>query len=178
VPDPLEAAVGLLLLFFLPGFALTRALYPERRVLRPLSLLRLVEQLTLGIVLSVALGILVGFVWLGTPGGVQAGWSEPLVELTLAGIAAAAFAVAFARGSFARVPPAGPALEAQGGLSDPTTLLHELEGLHREERRIRHRLRVAGAKGRAAGDDAQELERVRQEIRRIESGREAEYRDG
>jgi hypothetical protein len=178
VPDPLEAAVGLLLLFFLPGFALTRALYPERRVLRPLSLLRLVEQLTLGIVLSVAVSILVGFAWLGTPGGVQASWSDPLVEVTLAGIAAAAFVLAFARGSFARLPPPGPALEAQGGLSDPTTLLHELEGLHREERRIRHRLRVAGGAAPATGEDAQELERIRQEIRRLESRREAEYRDG
>ncbi len=167
-----QGLVGLLLVFFLPGFAVARAVFPERRILRPFSSIALVESIALGLVLSVAITILVGFAWLGSSVGFQAGWSDPLVEATLAAVALVGFVVAYWRGSFARVPPVPATVEPNVPESDPIDLIRELERLHREERRIRHRLRTR-TEGRA--DAERELEGVRSEIARLAAQREAEY---
>ncbi len=172
---PWEAALGLLLVYLLPGFGITRALFPERRVFRPWSAKELLEQTTASIVLSVGTAILVGYAWLGTTTGVRAGWNDPLIELTLAVIAAAALAVAGGRGSFSREPPRGPPHTDGVTETDPMVLVHELEALSREERVLRHRIRVAGPGSNEAEPLAQELARVRAEAARLRAGREGEY---
>jgi uncharacterized membrane protein len=144
MPDPnvLEILAGFLLIFFVPGFAVTRATFPEWRVRGPGGRRRLVETVTLSFVLSVGLTVLVGYGLLaGGPTGFQASWSDPVLEAVLAGIAAVAFAVGVARGAYRREPPlpANPTLEAE---VDPLQLTRELDRLAREERRIRHQLRV------------------------------------
>jgi hypothetical protein len=171
----LEAAVGLLLIFFLPGFGLTRAIFPEQRVFRPLSLRTLVEQLTGSLVLSIVATILVGFGWLGSSVGAQATWSDPRIELSLAVVTVAALAAAAARGSFARTPPAGPRLEPNAGQEGPLELLRRLDELAHEERRLLHRLRTAG-EGTPEGKAVRgELDRVRAEAETVRRRREAEY---
>ncbi|HEV2166420.1 MAG TPA: DUF1616 domain-containing protein [Thermoplasmata archaeon] len=173
--EPLEIVAGLLLVFFLPGFAITRALFPERRVFRPLSWKNLLEQLTSSVVLSVALTILVGFVWLGTSTGVQANWSDPLEEATLGAVAAVALGIAVARGGFSVLPPKSAPLEPQGGHSDPVEVVHRLDLLAREERTLTHRIRVVGSRSDAAQPLVQELERVQGEAARLRAEREEEY---
>jgi hypothetical protein len=172
---PWESAIGLLLVYFLPGFGITRAVFPERRVFRPWSAKDLLEQATASIVLSVGTTILVGYAWLGTSLGVQAGWNDPVIEVTLAVVAAVAFAVAAGRGSFSREPPPGPLRADVATESDPMELVHELERLSREERGLRHRIRVAGPGSKEAEPLAQELSRVRAEAARLRAERGEAY---
>jgi len=174
-PNLLEASAGLLLVLFLPGFALTRALFPERRVFRPLSLRTAVEQLASSVVLSVVLAIVVPFAWLGSASGVEADWTDPLIEVSLSAVAVAGLAVAVVRGSFSRTVPAAPPEERVPGEDDPMGLLRRLEANAREERRIRHRIRVAPSgspEGQRLKDD---LDRVRAEGESLRREREAEY---
>ena len=175
MPDFAEVGAGLLLVFFLPGFGLTRALFPERRVFRPLSFRGLLEQLASSLVLSVAVTIVVGFAWLGTSPGVQAGWSTPYVEATLAAITAAAFAVAIARGSFSRDPPLARALEPDGSPVDPMEIVAKLDRLAREERRLAHKLRIAGGSSAESEPIQRALAANRAEASQLRSEREAEY---
>ncbi|MCI4357930.1 MAG: DUF1616 domain-containing protein [Thermoplasmata archaeon] len=170
-----EVIVGLLLLFLLPGFGVTRALFPERRVFRPVSLKNLLEQLTSSIVLSVAITILVAFAWLGTPIGVQAGWSDPLVEETLGAVTAVAFGVAAFRGSFARVPPPARRTESGTGGSDPMVLIRRLDELARSERSLKHRIRTAGADAVRSAPWVEELARIQAEAAQLRAKREEEY---
>ncbi|MFY9717906.1 MAG: DUF1616 domain-containing protein, partial [Thermoplasmata archaeon] len=61
----LEATVGGLLLFVVPGFTLARCLFPEWRFRGPDGARRALETATLAFVLSIALTVLVGSALLG-----------------------------------------------------------------------------------------------------------------
>jgi uncharacterized membrane protein len=105
----LEIVAGVLLVFVVPGYAITKATFPEWRLRGPEALLRAVEIGTLSLVLSVTVTILVGFVLGAAPGNYfQASWSDPLLEALLAAITGVALAAAVLRGAFRRVPPAAP----------------------------------------------------------------------
>ena len=170
-----EAAAGLLLVFFLPGFALTMATFPEWRVRGPDGLLRLLEIGTLSVVLSVVLTVLAGYVLLAAaPGGFQAYWSAPVLEALLAAIAAIGFAVGAVRGAYSRVPPR-PTVPEEAGEVGAWELLRELERLGREERRLTHQLRVAGAQTPEGARLRAELDAVAEERATLQRRREAEY---
>jgi hypothetical protein len=172
--SPAEAVLGILLVFVLPGLAVSRAMFPEWRFRGPDGLIRSVETASLSLVLSVALTILVGFGLLSSSGGFSATWTDPLLEAALAGITALGFAVAWLRGAFARVPPTARPLEPLGGEDGGADALRRAEELLREERRLRHALRVSHDEASTARlqDD---LGRVRAEVRRLGSAREEEY---
>jgi Protein of unknown function (DUF1616) len=172
--SPIEALAGLLLVFVLPGFALSRALFPEWRFRGPDGLLRVVETASLTLVLSVALTILVGFGLLNTPGGFSASWSDPVLEAILAAIAALGFVAAWLRGAFARIAPTSRPLEPLGGEEGGAPALQRAEELLREERRLRHALRVAPDAASTARIQ-HDLGRVRAEARRLGTVREEEY---
>jgi hypothetical protein len=171
-----EAVAGGLLVFFVPGFFLTRALFPEWRIRGPAAPRRLIETFTLSFVLSVTLTVLVGYLLLAVaPGGFQAYWTDPVLEAALSGIAVAAFAAGLLRHAFARTPPmTHPRAEADPGGFDAWELTRALDRLGREERRLRHALRVA-----PGGPDEREirerLEQVRSETEALRRHREAEY---
>jgi peptidyl-tRNA hydrolase, PTH2 family len=94
-----EAVAGGALLFFVPGFAVAKAVFPERRHTDPDGLLWLVELAALGFVLSVVLTVVVGYLLLvGSPGGFRADWSDPLLEACLAALALVAFVVGLFEG--------------------------------------------------------------------------------
>jgi hypothetical protein len=142
VLDPVEAVVGLALLFFLPGFAVARATFPEWRFRGPTGTVHVIETLTLSLVTSVALTIVVGFALLNSPLGFGATWSDPSVLGALAGLTGVGLVVAAARGAFSATPPPGPVLRPDGGNEGAFEAIRELEGLVANERRLRHRLRV------------------------------------
>jgi hypothetical protein len=172
----LEAIAGGLLVFFVPGFFLTRAVFPEWRIRGPAAPRRLLEILTLSFVLSVTLTVLVGYLLLiAAPGGFQAYWTDPVLEATLAGIAVVAFGAGMGRSAYSREAPVPhPRAEADPGGSGAGELSRELDRLGREERRLRHALKVA-----PGGPDEREirerLERIRSETEALRRHREAEY---
>jgi hypothetical protein len=104
-----EAVAGLALVYFLPGFGLARATFPEWRFRGPEGTVRLIETLALSLFGSVAVTVVVGFGLLNAPVGFQATWSDPVLFEALAGVSAIALVAALLRGAFARVPPSAPA---------------------------------------------------------------------
>lgn len=170
-----EVVVGLLLLFFVPGYALTKATFPEWRIRGRSAILRLLEIVTLSFVLSVVLTVVVGYFLLAaSPSGFQAYWSDPALEVGLAVIAAVAFAVGWLRGAYAAEPPPvgtpeGPDERGAWEVS------RELERLGREERRLNHQLRVSGSDPATASRLREELDRIAEERAEIQRRREAEY---
>jgi uncharacterized membrane protein len=169
-----EVAVGFLLVFFVPGYALTKATFPEWRIRGPEAPLRLIETFSLALILSVALTVLVGYALLAAaPGGFQAYWTDPVLEAVLAGVAAIAFVAGWTQGAYRREPPATRPEEP--GESGAWEVSRELERIGREERRIAHQLRVRA-------DDPVESERLRADLGRLaaekaelQRRREAEY---
>jgi uncharacterized protein DUF1616 len=174
--SPPEIVLGLLLVFGLPGYAITKATFPEWRLRGPDGLLRAVEVGTLSLVLSVTVTILVGFVLGNLPGGLfQAGWNDPLLEAILAAIAGVALTVGALRGGFRRMPPPAPGLEASPGEENPMALVRALEDSQRRARRLQHTIR------RLKADDPQrakleaELADVLRRSQELRANREADY---
>jgi hypothetical protein len=174
--SPFEIAVGLLLVFALPGYAITKATFPEWRLRGPEALLRAVEIGTLSLLLSVTVTILVGFVLGNLPGSFfQAGWTDPLLEVILVGISGVGLAVAALRGGFRRTAPSIPPPEPSPGEEDPMALLRSLEASQREVRRLRHAVRTL----RAGDPERDRLEKALVDAERrfqeLRGAREAEY---
>ena len=168
------AVLGALLLFALPGFALSRALFPEWRFRGEAGTLHAVETVALSVVLSLSMTILVGFAFLNLPVGFSAVWGDPTLEIVLIVATAVALVIAALRGAFARVAPAGPTLEPLGGEEGGADLLARAEAIARERRRLRHALR-----GNAGGLDANRLREqiaaLDREARLLGEQRDAEY---
>jgi hypothetical protein len=169
-----EAIAGVLLVFFVPGYAVTKATFPEWRVRGAGGARRLLEIATLSFVLSVVLTVLAGYLLLvAAPAGFQAYWSDPVLEAVLAGVALIGLVVAWFRGGFARTAPAARRPEASGGEEGAWELTRELDRLAREERRIEHALRT-----KAECDTPrleQELTELRARSAALRARREAEY---
>jgi len=170
----LEVVVGILLLFFVPGYFVTKATFPGWRVRGDEALTRAIEIGTLSFVLSVALTVLVGYgLLVGGPQGFQALWSDPVLEATLFAIAILAFGVGLARGAYRKVPPVRTA-PGSPGEQRPFELGRELSRLDREEVRLRRELDRTDTR-----EERQELEReldaVRARRTELQRRREAEY---
>ncbi|MCI4353111.1 MAG: DUF1616 domain-containing protein [Thermoplasmata archaeon] len=171
-----EVVLGLLLLFGLPGWGVTKAVFPEWRLRGPEALLRTVEVGTLSLVLSVALTVLVGFGLGALPGNLfQTGWSDPLLEIILAAIAGIALAIAALRGGFRREAPHGPAPEPSPGEEAPFALVEKLESNRREFRRVRHALRQLSPGDPVRSELEKRVAILDDEFRRVRERREAEY---
>ena len=171
-----QAVAGALLLFFVPGYAVTRALFPEWRVRGSGGARRALEEVTLAFVTSIGLTVVVGFGILDlAPGGFSAVWSDPLLEAVLAAVALVAFVVAVVRGGFARVPPLRAPTEEVPGEEGAWELSRELERLGRDERRLQHQLRVTADDPSESARLSKELEAVRAERDALRRRREEEY---
>ncbi|HXQ48863.1 MAG TPA: DUF1616 domain-containing protein [Thermoplasmata archaeon] len=140
--DPVEAAVGLALLFFLPGFAVGRAMFPEWRFRGPGGTIHLIETLALSLVLSVALTVVVGYALLTSSLGFGSTWSNPNVLESLGVVTIVGLGVAVVRGAFSATAPEGPSVPSERGSEVAFETIRELDGLVAAERRLRHRLRV------------------------------------
>ena len=173
--SPALAALGLVVLYLLPGLGLAAAVFPER--FRPARERRraLVEVAALAVVMSVAVTILFGEALQASAAGFSASWSDPTLELLdgglgLAGLAVGALRGAFSEGPSGELPPAVPSENEEAWPA-----LRQLERLAREERRIDRSLRRADL----AASERTELERRRAAIREERSGllrrRERDY---
>jgi hypothetical protein len=171
-----EGLVGGLLLFFVPGYAVTKALFPEWRVRGFEGNRRLLEIVTLSFVTSVGLTVVVGFGILDlAPGGFAATWSDPVLEGALAAVTLVALVVAVFRGAFARIAPTGPPTSGATGEEGAWELSRELERLGRDERRLQHALRVSTGNPAATGRLTAELDSLRAEREALRQKREDEY---
>jgi hypothetical protein len=174
--SPPEVVVGLLLVFALPGYGITKATFPEWRLRGPDALLRVVEVGTLSLVLSVTVTILVGFILGNLPGSFfQAGWSDPLLEAILAVITAVAFVVAVLRGGFSKTAPTGPTPEPSPGTEDPMRLVRALEENQRQARRLQHALRQLKSDDPSRSRLEAELADTQRRSQELRATREAEY---
>jgi uncharacterized membrane protein len=171
-----EGLAGGLLLFFVPGYAVAKALFPEWRVRGPEGGRRLLEIVTLSFVTSVGLTVVVGFGILDlAPGGLAATWSDPVLEGALAAVALVALVAALFRGAFARIAPTAVRAMAGTGEEGAWELSRELERLGRDERRLQHALRVSSGSPAESGRLTAELDSVRAEREALRRKREDEY---
>ncbi|HTT35326.1 MAG TPA: DUF1616 domain-containing protein [Thermoplasmata archaeon] len=177
--DPTLAAlgvIGLLLVFVLPGYTWTRAIFPEWRVRGPLAAERAIAIATLAFALSVALTVLEGFGLLRlAPGGFAATWSDPVLEVALAVTALGGFVVGALRGAYRTQPPEAPALEPSPGSDDGWNLVERVEAIDRERRRVRHALRAGAGSAEERARREELLGRLDREIDALQRQREAEY---
>jgi len=171
-----EGVAGALLLFFVPGYAVAKALFPEWRVRGPGGTRRLVEIVTLSFVTSIGLTVVVGYGLLDlAPGGFSATWSDPSLEVALVAVTLVGLLAAILRGGFSRTPPPARVPPSDDGETGAWELSRDLERLGREERRLEHELRVSsGGEGETQRLRA-ELEAVRSERETVRREREGQY---
>jgi hypothetical protein len=170
-----ETLVGLLLVFFAPGYFATRAVFPEWRLVPPDPLRRLLETVTLSFVLSVVFAVLVGELLLtSSPGGFQASWGDPRLEIVLALIAVAGLVSGLARGAYARTPVVRAPSPAPGE-EGAWELTRDLDRLSAEERRLTRRLRELPPDSDAAGATRHRLEELGVEREALGRQREEQY---
>lgn len=169
-----EAVAGLALTFFLPGFALARATFPEWRFRGPNGAVHLLETLALSLFGSVGMTVVLGFGLLNSPVGFGATWSDPVLFELLAGVTLVGFVAAVLRGAFSSIPPSAPTLEPEGEPDRPFETIRVLEGLKAEERRLRHRLRVLPREDPERPRVEADLEQVLAQEARTVAAREGE----
>ncbi|MCI4334556.1 MAG: DUF1616 domain-containing protein [Thermoplasmata archaeon] len=173
--NPLEYWLGGALLFALPGYAWSRALFPEWRLQGRYALDHAVRLGTLSFVWSLAFLVVVGSTLSELPGlGFSAAWSDPRLEIVLAGLTAAGAAVAVLRHLLPATTPS-PSAERPRGADSPLGLHRELDRITREERRLRRALARSPAGSEGASRLSEELERLRAESVTLRERRQEEY---
>lgn len=178
--DPLavgEAVAGGALLLFVPGFAVAKAVFPDRRLSGPDGWRWGVELVALALVLSVVLTVIVGDLLLvGTPGGFHANWGDPLLETALAAVALVAFVAGVLEGAYARVPPRPSPSTEEPGAAGAWELSQRLERLQRERGRIDRQLRATPPPEAEAASALRAVRaRIVEEERTLRERREAAY---
>ena len=102
----IRIAIGLLLIFFFPGFTLMRLLFPRPEELD--TEMGLLFQAVLGAVMSVVISVLVGFV-LGSP--ILEGFTSVNIWLSLGGMSILFFVLGWYRGAYQFLGKLYPKLE-------------------------------------------------------------------
>jgi uncharacterized membrane protein len=170
----LLASVALVLFFFLPGYLLSRALWPEWRLRGEKALELGVLTVTSALVFSTALTVLAGF-YLGNVGLFQAGPGNPLLEEVLAALSALLLVIGWWRGAFSKDPPPAPsyARAPLAGEEDVEEYMQEMASLAQEERRLLHAIRTTGRTNPGKRERLEsELETLRTRRRAKEADRE------
>jgi hypothetical protein len=172
-----EAIAGGALVFFLPGFVVAKAAFPERRVRGPDGVRWAIELVALGLVLSVVLTVVVGELLLaGAPGGFSASWGDPLLEAILAGVALVAFVIGWFEGAYAARAPEGSPRSREPGGDGAWPLSAELDRLQRERLGLERELRRTAAGDTETGARLRaSLDRVVEEENALRQRREADY---
>ncbi len=102
----IRITLGLLLVFFFPGFTLMRMLFPRAEELD--TEMGLLFQVVIGAVMSVVISVLIGFV-LGSP--ILKGFTELNIWLTLGGLSLLFFILGWYRGAYQFLGKLHPKLE-------------------------------------------------------------------
>ncbi|UCG69386.1 MAG: DUF1616 domain-containing protein [Thermoplasmata archaeon] len=148
----IRIVLGLLLIFFFPGFTLMRMLFPRADELD--TEMGLLFQAVLGAVMSVVIAVLVGFV-LGNPS--LKGFTELNIWLSLGGLSLLFFILGWYRGAYQFLGKLHPKLERPlpqtdiveynlGPLEDETLL--EFQKLTRERYQLRKDIKTYDRKSR------------------------------
>ncbi len=169
----LFALAALALFFFLPGFVWVRALWPEKRFRGPEAVENVVEGLTAGFLLSLALTILIGFGLGNGPGTFQAAPSDPLLETILAILTAGGLAAGWLRGGWGPHSTAGGA-EPSSPPEDLEGTISRFEDMEAEERELSRALKGSRGAGEASGL-RQRLADLRARRRAAEQQRQQEF---
>lgn len=173
---------ALALFFFVPGYLLVKALWPEKRWAGPGAPIVALEMVTGGFLASLGLFLVVGFV-LGNTSSFAAGPGDPFLEEILLGLSAAFFVVGWFLGAYRKEAPATPSFvePPAPGEADLGPVLDTFQGLNREERELRreiHRLRREGGKPEELAQRREELEAVRGRRRQAEQERQRLLAEG
>ncbi len=172
-----EAVAGGALVFFVPGFTVAKALFPERRVAGPDGVRWAIELAALGLVLSVVLTIVLGYGLLAAaPGGFSASWSDPQLEVALTAVAVLALVVGLFEGAYRRRPPLPRPREEGPEDDDPWELDRKLDRLQRERLTLQRELaRRAAAEGATTAPERERLEAIVAEEATLRRAREEAY---
>jgi hypothetical protein len=174
--DVLESIAGGLLVFVLPGFVWSRALFPEWPLRGPAASIRWVETLTLSFLMSVSMTIVIGSALSrNNTLDFSASWSAPTVEILLAAATAIGVVAAWLRGGLTwRGAPraAGPSDEP-----DVTGTLRDLDRIERDRIRARRALHDARGDPKKEAACRETLEELDLRARRIREHREAQIAD-
>jgi len=172
-----EAVAGGCLLFFVPGYTVAKAVFPERRLSGPEGVGWAIELVALALVLSVVLTVAVGYLLLAdAPGGFSASWSDPLLESVLGAIALLAGVAGWLEGAYARVPPARMARQPEPGGTGAWELSVELDRLQRERLGLERELRrTAASEVEARAGLRTRIDQVVDAEQVLRRRREAEY---
>jgi len=148
----IRIVLGLLFIFFFPGFTLMRMLFPRPEELD--TEMGLLFQVVIGAVMSVVIAVLVGFV-LGSP--TLQGFTELNVWLALGGLSAIFFILGWYRGAYQflgkihpklqRPLPQTDIVEYNLGPLEANTLL-EFQKLTKERYRLRKDIKTYERKSR------------------------------
>jgi hypothetical protein len=173
-----EVIAGGLLVLFVPGYTIAKAVFPEWRIRGPDPIRTGVVLVTLSFLLSLSLTVVVGFGLLNlSPSGFQAAWSDPQLEVVLAALALIGFSAGWLRGAYARVSPTVRMEPVPGGVEGAWEMERELDRLSGRARRLAHALRVSGTGSPEAPRLKQEIEEVEAQQRELLRRRQAEYAD-
>lgn len=177
---PAVFALGALaLFFFVPGYFLVKALWPEKRWRAPHGGPMVALELVVGgFVASIALLVLVGF-FLGNSGNFAAGPSDPTLEEILTVLSVLFLAAGWWRGAYRAEPPPPSTLVAPplAGEEDVGPLFRRLEVLTQEEHRRAREVRRAERSGAPRVEVERlksELEELRGQRRQVEQARQRE----
>lgn len=173
VVDTLESAAGVFLLFVAPGYAWTRALFPEWKFRGPRRWENGVRTVTLTLVWSVAIDVVAGSVLTEVPSlGFSAAWSDPRLEWILLATTIGGLVTAMGRGAFRlrgeSTAPAPP------GESPPLGWMREADRLVRDQARLRRKIRKSPVESPERTRFERELIEVSEQLTEVHRRREAE----
>ena len=107
--NELQAAVGLLLIFFIPGFTLIRVLFPRKEELNPEY--GLLYQIALGMVMSFVIVVLLGFFLTSMTKPTGGGYFDPAtLWSSLGGLSIILFVIGWWRGAYPILGKVHPSL--------------------------------------------------------------------
>lgn len=177
--DALFAVGSLALFFFVPGYLMVKALWPEKRWRGPDRSAVALEMVTGGFVASLGIFLLVGFA-LGNTGNFWASSSDPVLQEVLVAFALLFLGLGWFRGAFARDPPPVPRfVEPEGPGEEPVEpVVERFRRMMREEAKLEREIRQRRRAGAPAGEIEAlqaELKSLRESRRKAEREREASY---
>jgi len=199
-PNPLQVAFGLILIFFLPGYLLVKALFPGKNELD--KEYNVIYEVGLGMGLSIVIAILDGFllgslhqlIGFRTVDGRQVGYFDtPYIVTSLLLICLILFLAAWYRGAFPWMGRIHPSLARVPASEKPQArkermdkLIIRIWDLSRRREKLRRELRDSSRKARTHGpemkahykkkeDDVRaELAKVDAEMKELEEKRAEE----
>jgi len=171
--NELQAAAGLLLIFFLPGFTLIRVLFPRKEELDPEY--GLLYQIALGMVMSLVIVVLMGFFLTSMTKPTGGGYFDgATLWPSLGGLTVILFVVGWWRGAYPSLGKIHPSLlrvatPVDSSLPKDRKVAAEYRRLASERQTLLREARMHGKKATTTSGDSREhhLEEKRSRLEEI-----------